>query len=59
MGQLKNSTTGAAIQPVPLFASSWVALFRHFQENLGKKREDDDQIATEEVDGRDGNVSRH
>ena len=39
MGQVKNSTTGAAVQPVPLFSSSWVALYHYFRENYGKKRE--------------------
>lgn len=39
MGQLKNSTTGASVQPIPLFSSSWVALYHYFRQSLDRKRE--------------------
>lgn len=34
MNQVKNNMNSAVVQPVPLFASSWVALFCYFRNSL-------------------------
>jgi len=36
MNQTKNSFSGVTVHPIPLFASSWVALFCLLRNNLVK-----------------------
>ena len=38
MNQVKNSMNGVLVHPIPLFASSWVALFCLLRSNLAKSR---------------------
>ena len=38
MNQLKNNMTDGAAHPVPLFASSWVALYCLLRNSLAKSR---------------------
>ena len=50
MNQAKNSFSGAAEHPEPLFASSWMALYSLLRDNLGKHQDksesDTEQHAT-------------
>jgi hypothetical protein len=38
MNQAKNNMNTALVQPVPLFASSWVALFCYLKDSLANSR---------------------
>jgi hypothetical protein len=40
MNQYKNSMNGVTVHPVPLFASSWVALFCFLRNSLAKGRDE-------------------
>lgn len=42
MNQTKSRMTDVMVHSVPLFASSWVALFSLIRNNLGKERDDAD-----------------
>lgn len=38
MGHFSDSANGVVARPVPLFASSWIALFRAIRNRLGNTR---------------------
>jgi hypothetical protein len=42
MNEMKDSMTGVDVHPVPLFASSWVALFCLLRSNFAKSRNEAD-----------------
>jgi hypothetical protein len=52
MNQVKDSLSGVNVHPVPLFASSWVALFTLLRSNFVKGRHEtsadikDDDVST-------------
>ena len=40
MNEFKNGMSGVTVHPVPLFASSWVALFCFLRSSLAKGRDE-------------------
>lgn len=59
MGQMKSFSTGAAVHPVPLFASSWVALYRYLRQNFGRNRKRADTATDKQCPDRTGSDTRH
>lgn len=45
MNQIKHSISGVIVHPVPLFASSWVALYCYIRNILDKDRTQGDSPA--------------
>jgi hypothetical protein len=58
MNQSKDSVTGVIVHPVPLFASSWIALFCFLKDSLGQSRMDTEQPAEKDRKGGTGHT-RH
>jgi hypothetical protein len=48
---MKNGMTGATAQPVPLFGSSWVALYCLLKESLSRPEDSSRMIDEDDCDG--------
>ena len=57
MNQLKNSMNSVVVQPVPLFASSWVALFYLLRTSFMKSSNETGNETKHDNDGVDN--TRH
>jgi len=57
MNQLKNSMNSVVVHPVPLFASSWVALFYLLRTSFMKSGSESE--AESKIDGKGVDDTRH
>ena len=57
MNQTKNRMTDVMVRPVPMFASTWVALYCLLRKSLGKPRDAADPHA--EIDKIDAAFTEH